>query len=120
MLISRTVYLGRDNVFRLRFSSVDAAGVSTSMNFSGIYSMLFELVGSGIEEAEYTTLTSGSVIDTSPGSGEVAFRLGSITDLCAGTFKMRLAYKTASGDTEPTQLAHEYGPDTVVVRVVSA
>ena len=120
MAFRKTVYLGRDNVIALECTSVDQDDASTAIDFSAIYSMLVELVGSGIAEAEYTTLTAGNTVDTSAGSGIVKLRLGSISSLAAGSYKLRLAYKTTVGDTAPTQLVHEKGPDVVTIVVVDA
>ena len=112
-IIRATVYIGRDNAFVLTFR--DAAGVP--IDFSGIYALRFLLVGSGIAEADYTTLTAGSTLDTSLGTGQIKFKLGDLVGLGAGVFTMRLAYLTSSGDTYPTQLAHEEAPDVIRVRV---
>lgn len=120
MAIRETVYIGRDNEIRLLLSSVDSAEASTPINFSATYSMLLEMVGSGIAEQEYTTLTAGSVVDVSEGSGVVVLRLGPIAGLVPGNYKLRLASKTGAGDTAPTQLIHESGPDVVTLRVVDA
>ena len=113
-IISATVYVGRDNTFVLTFT--DAAGAAVDL--SGIYALRFLLVGSGIAEDDYTTLSAGSTLDTSLGSGQVKFKLGNLAGLVAGVFTMRLAYLSSVGDTYPTQLAHEDAPDLVRVRVV--
>lgn len=119
MAIRKVAYVGRDNTFDLEFSSVNVDGVESLVNLSGIYSMLVELVN-GPAESEITTLTAGNVADTSPGSGVVRLALGKIVGLTAGTYMLRLAYKTASDDSAPTQLVHERGPNPVVVQVFDA
>mgnify|MGYP003661567144 CR=1 FL=1 len=119
-IIRKTVYLSRDNTFVITFTSVDEAGTSTAVDLSGIYSLRFALVGSAVDQADYTTLSSGSVLDTSLGDGQVRFKLGGITGLTAGAYTMRLAYLTTAGDTAPSQLAHEDGPDVIRVRVVDS
>lgn len=117
MAIRKVAYVGRDNTFDLEFSSVDVDGVESLVSFSGIYSVLVELVN-GPAETEVTTLTAGNIADTSPGSGIVRLALGKIPGLTAGTYMLRLAYKTASDDSAPTQLVHERGPNPVVVQVL--
>ncbi len=47
------------------------------------------------------------MVDTSLGSGQVRLKLGGISGLTAGEYQLRLRYKTSSGDTAPTQIAHE-------------
>ncbi len=118
--IKKTAFIGDDNRFVLTFSSVDADGAETLMDFAGVYSMLLTLVGSGIAEAEYTTLTDGQVVDTSLGSGKVRLMLGGIVGLTAGEWPLRLRYKTSAGDTAPTQIVHEADANMkVTVKVVS-
>ncbi len=120
MAIRKTVYIGRDNQITLNITSVDEDGVATGIDFSTTYSMLLELVGSGIAEYEYTTLTAGNIVDVSQGSGDVVLRLGTIASLAAGSYKLRLASKASAGDTAPTQLIHEKGPDVVTIVAVDA
>jgi hypothetical protein len=119
MALRKTAYVGRDNTFDLEFSSVSVAGVESLVSFTGIYSILVELVG-GPAETEVTTLTAGNIADTSPGSGIVRLALGLIPGLTAGTYMLRLAYKTLVGDASPTQLVHERGANPVVVQVFDA
>ena len=119
MALRKVAYVGRDNTFDLEFSSVDVDGAETLVSFSGIYSVLVELVN-GPAETEVTTLTAGNIADTSPGSGIIRLALGKIPGLTAGTYMLRLAYKTTVGDTEPTQLVHERGASPVVVQVFDA
>lgn len=119
MAIRKVAYVGRDNTFDLEFSSTDVDGAETLVSFSGIYSVLVELVG-GPAETEVTTLTAGNIADTSPGSGVVRLALGLIPAVVAGTYMLRLAYKTTIGDTAPTQLVHENGPNPIVVRMLDA
>lgn len=118
--ITKTVYLGKDNTFDLAFSSLSTAGVETVLNFAGVYSMTVDLVqnGSVITTQTYTTLTAGSPVDTSPGSGVVRLSLGQMAGLAVGRYYLRLSYKTSSGDTYPTQLTHERADTPVVVVVV--
>lgn len=117
MSIVKTVYIGRDNPFTLTFSST-VNGVTTPLDFAAIYSMKMELFGSGIAEAEYTLaqLVDGNPVDVALGAGVVRFRLGLIGGLTAGTFELRLAFKTSINDT-PTQLSHERG-EIVLIEVV--
>ena len=119
MAIRKVAYVGRDNTFDLEFSSSNVDGVEALVNFAGVYSMLVELVN-GPAEVEVTTLTAGNIADTSPGSGVVRLALGKISGLTAGTYFLRLAYKTASDDATPTQLVHERGPNPIVVQVFDA
>jgi hypothetical protein len=120
MAIKKTVFIGDDNTFVLTFSDVDAAGVETLHDFTGTYSMLLTLVGSGIAETEYASLVAGQVIDISLGSGRVRFKLGGITGLAAGEYPMRVRYKTSSGDTAPTQIVHEADSSMKVTIKVAA
>lgn len=120
MAIRKVVYVGRDNTFDLEFSSVNVDGVESLVSFAGIYSVLIKLVGTGAPaEQEITTLTAGNIADTSPGSGILRLSPGRLTGLVAGTYFLRLAYKTTVGDTNPTQLTHESGPNVVVIQAVS-
>ncbi len=119
MPLRKQVYIDRDNTFDLEFTSVNVSGTESLVSFSGIYSVLVELVG-GPAETEVTTLTAGNIADTSPGSGVIRLALGKIPGLTAGTYKLRLAYKTSVGDTNPTQLVHERGQNQVVVQVFEA
>lgn len=120
MAIQKTVYIGRDNTFDLEFSTTNVDGVESLANFSGIYSVTATLVsGATTFTATATTLTAGNIADTSPGSGIIRLALGKIPSLTAGTYSLRLSYKTASGDTEPTQLVHEQGPNPVIIRAVT-
>lgn len=107
MAIKKTAFIGADNRFVLTFSDVAADGSEAVHSLAGIYSMLLTLEGSGIAEEEYTSLGDGSVVDTSLGSGQVRLKLGGIAGLTAGTYSLRLRYKTSAGDTAPTQIAHE-------------
>lgn len=116
--ISKTVYVGRDNTFDLTFSSIDAAGVETPFDFSAVYSITLELLGSGIAAAEYTSLITGAIVDASPGSGVLRLRLGQIVGLPIGAFPLRLSSKSSAGDASPTQLAHERAETPIVVEVV--
>lgn len=118
--IKKTAFIGDDNTFVLTFSSVDAAGAETLMDFSGVYSMLLTLVGSGVAEFEYTSLIAGQVVDTSLGGGKVRLKLGGIVGLAAGEYPLRLRYKTSAGDTAPTQIVHEGDASMkVTVKVVT-
>lgn len=108
MAIKRTVFIGDDNRFTLVFSDVDVDGVEAPKDLSGAYSYLLTLAGSGIAEAEYTSLGAGQVVDNTGGvTGEVSLMLGGIVGLVAGEYPLRLRYKTSAGDTAPTQLTHE-------------
>ena len=120
MALTQTVYIGRDNTFDLEFSSVSVNGVSSLASFTGIYSVTISLVAGATTFTEtVTSLIAGSAADITPGSGVIRFALGNIAGLTAGTYNLRVSYKTSIGDTSPTQLVHEQGPNPVIIRVVT-
>ena len=112
------VYIDRDNPIDLQFQSTDVAGVATPVDFDAVYSVLGELVGSAVTPFEVTTLdTPGGYVERLATAGVLRLRLGTLAGLAAGSFKLRLAFKTAADDDAPTQLLHENGADVVVLAV---
>lgn len=117
-LIRKQVYLGRDNTFAVTFTQVNEAGVESAVDFGAVHALRMLLVGSGVAEADYTTLTAGSTLDASLGGGALMFKLGGLVGLLPGVYPLRLASLTAPGDTHPTQLAHEHGDDVISIHVL--
>ena len=118
-MAKQLVWIGDDNTFSLTATDVNDDGVETPHPFTGIYSMLLTLVGSGIAEFEYTSLIAGQVVDMSLGSGKMRLKLGTIAGLTPGEYPLRLRYKTSAGDGNPTQIVHEdEARKKVIVKVV--
>lgn len=112
------VYIGRENVARVKFEEYDpATELTTPISWTNVTRMVLNLVPEdGGAEIVADTNVDSSYMDFTV-DGYVGFKLGDVPSLAAGRYYGRLTAFDAGGND--TELTHEGGEARMVFVVLS-